>query len=441
VKKSIPPVTDPQGNDSEMLEKLQRETFDYFIKQVDPTTGLIADKTAPDSPSSIAAVGLGITAFIAGVERGFVSREEASRRILKVLRFLAASVQSKNADATGYRGFFYHFLDMKTGARAWHSELSTIDTAIFIAGALTAAEYFSGSHEAEKEIRSLADSLYHRIDWKWALDGGTTLTHGWNPETGFLPYRWDRDYSEALILYILALGSPTFPIEPESYHQWTSTFQWKKIYDTECIFAGPLFIHQMSHLWINFKGIQDDVNRKYGIDYFENSRRATLLQREYAIKNPLGFEHYGEFCWGMTASDGPGPLATEVDGKERVFYDYVARGAPNDIDDGTISPWGVVASLPFAPEVVIGTIRHAIERLNLKNKRLYGFDASFNPTYPVSERNPHGWVSKWRFGLNQGPIVIMIENFASGIIWKCAARSPAIKNGLKRAGFRASAPL
>jgi hypothetical protein len=441
MKKPVPPVTDPQGSDAEMLEKLQRETFDYFMKEVDPTTGLIADKTEPGSPASIAAVGLGITAFLAGVERGFVSRDEASKRILKVLKFFSESTQSTHGDATGYRGFYYHFLDMKTGARAWHCELSTIDTAIFIAGALTAAEYFTGSHEAEKEIRHLADELYRRIDWKWALDGGSTICHGWKPETGFLPYRWDRDYSEALILYILALGSPTHPIEPESYREWTATFKWKKVYDTECIYAGPLFIHQMSHLWINFRGIQDDVNRKFGIDYFENSRRSTLLQREYAIKNPLGFEHYGEFCWGMTASDGPGPLVAEVDGKERVFYDYIARGAPDDIDDGTVSPWGVVASLPFAPEVVLGTIRHAIERLNLKNKRLYGFDASFNPTYPVAGRNPHGWVSKWRFGLNQGPIVVMIENFSSGLIWKCAARSPAFKAGLKRAGFTESKPL
>ena len=334
------------------------------------------------------------------------------------------------------KGFYYHFLDMQTGRRALECELSTVDTAIFIAGALTAGAYFTGNEEEESEIRELAEILYRRIDWKWALNGGTTISHGWKPESGFLPYRWDTGYSEALILYVLALGSPTFAIDPQGYREWTATFEWKKIYDIEYLYAGPLFIHQMSHLWLDFRGIHDDFNRKTGMDYFENSRRATYVQRQYGIENPQGFSHYHKFGWGLTASDGPGPAVLEVDGIRREFFDYTARGAPFGPDDGTISPWAVVASLPFAPEIVIDTVRHAIERLNLKGQSPYGFDASFNPTFPEAGRNPHGWVSPWIFGLNQGPIILMIENFQSELIWKTVWKCRYIVEGLRRAGFR-----
>jgi hypothetical protein len=430
------PLLSPRGTDAEMLGSLQRVTFEYFLNEVNPQTGLIADKTQPGAPSSIAAVGLGISAYVVAVERGFLSRADAIERTLKILRFFNSSRQGPEADATGYKGFYYHFLDMGTGRRAWYSELSTIDTAILIAGVLTAGSYFKCDSKEESEIRELADRLYCRVDWKWALNNGATICHGWKPESGFLAYRWDSGYSEALILYVLAIGSPTHSVDPESYAEWTSTFEWRKIYDVEYLYAGPLFIHQMSHLWLDFRGIHDDFNRKTGIDYFENSRRAAHVQRQYGIENPLGFAHYGENCWGFTASDGPGSAVLVVNGIQRTFYDYMARGAPFGPDDGTISPWAVVASLPFAPEIVIGTIRHAIEHLNLRDDKLYGFDSSFNPTYPERGRNPNGWVSPWRFGLNQGPIVLMIENFHSEFIWKIIRECPYIVDGLRRAGFR-----
>jgi hypothetical protein len=381
-KAKILPVTDPQGTDEQMLNDLQRETFDFFLKSVDPATGLIADKTQPGFPSSIAVVGMGLSVYLIGIEKKFLSREDAIKRTLKILRFFYNSHQGTEKDATGHKGFYYHFLDMHTGKRAWDCELSTIDTTFFIAGVLSSAMYFSGDGEDESEIRKLADGLYRRVDWQWALNGGLTLTHGWKPESGFLPYRWDEHYSEAHLQYVLALGSPTFPIKKEGYEKWVSTFELKKIYDIEYLYAGPLFIHQFSHMWIDFRGIHDGFNKRTGFDYFQNSKRATYVHRHYAIDNPKGYEHYGEFCWGFTASDGPGNTVLEIDGKKRTFYDYIARGAPLGPDDGTVSPWAVVASLPFAPEIVLGTIRHAIERLNLKNKRLYGFDASFNPTFP-----------------------------------------------------------
>jgi len=419
-----------------MLAGLQRVTFEYFRNEVNPQTGLIADKDQPGAPSSIAAVGLGLSAYIVAVERALLSRADAVERTLRILRFLNSSRQGPEADATGYKGFYYHFLDMQTGRRASDSELSTVDTAILLAGVLTAGGYFTGDSTDEIEIRALADHLYRRVDWTWALNGGATICHGWRPESGFLTYRWDRGYSEAIMLYTLAIGSPTYPIGPDSYRAWTSTFEWRKIYDVEYLYAGPLFIHQLSHLWLDFRGIRDDFNRRTGIDYFENSRRATHVQRQYGIANPLGFAHYGEHCWGFTASSGPGPAVLTVNGVRRTFYDYVARGAPFGPDDGTVAPWAVVASLPFAPEIVIDTIRHAIERLNLKDDRRYGFEASYNPTYPAHGRNPHGWVSPWRVGMNQGPIVLMIENFRSECIWKIIRECPYIVDGLRRAGFR-----
>jgi hypothetical protein len=379
---------------------------------------------------------MALSVNVLAVERKLLSRPDAINRTLTVLRFFQSSRQGTEPNASGYKGFYYHFLDMQTGLRAWQCELSTIDTAILMAGILTASTYFDGSTVEERELRDIADGLYRRVDWQWALNGGTTLTHGWTPESGFLGCRWDNGYSEALILYALALGAPDFPIAPQGYQDWISTFEWKTIYGIEHLYAGPLFIHQMPHLWIDFRGIHDDFNRRTGIDYFENTRRATYVQRQYGIENPLGFAHYHEFGWGLTASDGPGPAVLTVAGVQRTFYDYIARGAPFGPDDGTISPWAVVTSLPFAPEIVMKTIRHAIARLESNGRSPYGLDSSFNLTYPVATGNIPGWVSPWIFGLNQGPMLLMIENFESGLIWKTIRQCPSIANGLRQAGFR-----
>jgi hypothetical protein len=419
----------------EMLIDLQRETFDFFIKQTDPHTGLVADKTQPGSASSIAVVGMAVTCYIVGLERKFISRDEVIKRILKMLRFFYSSHQGTEKDATGYKGFYYHFLDMHTGKRGCNSELSTIDTTFLVAGFLSAAAYFTADNDEESEIRRLADLLYRRVDWQWALNGKDTITHGWTPEGGFIPYRWDSGYNEAHLMYVLALAAPEHPIPASGYRIWTDSFEIKKIYGIEYIYAGPLFIHQFSHMWIDFREIADDFNRKTGISYFENSKRATHVHRHYAIENPHGFSHYGENTWGITASDGPGNKEVLINEVPRVFYDYIARGAPFGPDDGTVAPWAVVASLPFAPDIVIDATHHAIERLNLKHHRIYGFDASFNPTYPVHDDNTNGWVSPYRYGLNQGPIIIMIENYLSGLVWTIMKKCPYIISGLQKAGF------
>ncbi|MGA3156665.1 MAG: glucoamylase family protein [Steroidobacteraceae bacterium] len=415
------------------LRRLQRDSFEYFVREINLANGLVLDKTALNWPASIAAMGMALSVYPVGVERGFMERAAAARRTLQMLNFLAASEQSEDADASGYRGFYYHFLHMRSGRREWGCELSSIDTALLMAGVLLAGEYFDGSGAQETEIREKARALYERVDWAWMLNGQQTLCHGWRPERGFLPFHW-QGYDEALLLYLLALGSPTHPIEPRCYDAWSKSYQWKRIYGIEFLYAGPLFIHQMSHIWCDLRGVQDPFMRAHGSDYFENSRRATLIQQQYAIENPHGFDHVGKWCWGVTASDGPGNQMRTIDGVQRVFYDYVARGAPHGPDDGTVAPWAVAASLPFAPEIVAPTIAH-MKALPVHVPNPYGFKASFNPVFPSDAPESVGWVSPYHFGINEGPTVLMIENHRSGLIWSLMRRCGALRAGLKAAGF------
>jgi hypothetical protein len=419
-------------DESRLLDVIQRGAFEYFLHETNRANGLVPDKTCTDWPASIAAVGLGLTAYPIGVERGFVPRAEAAERALTTLRFFWRSKHGPEPDATGYNGFYYHFLDMQTGARAWQSELSTVDSALLLGGVLTAAAYFDGDTPVEREIRDLADRLYARADWRWAQNGGATVTHGWTPEAGFLPYRWEG-YDEALLLYVLGLGSPTHPLSAESYGAWASTYEWKTVYGIPFLYAGPLFTHQLSHVWIDFRGIRDAFMRERGIDYFENSRRATLVQQQYAIRNPRGFAHYHELCWGLTASDGPGEITITIEGVERQFFDYRARGVPDGPDDGTIAPWAAVASLPFAPEIVLPTVADFM-RWQVGGVHRYGFKATFNPTFPVPGF-PNGWVSPWHFGINEGPIVVMVDNYTSGLVWQLMRGCPYVVAGLRAAGF------
>jgi hypothetical protein len=422
------------AHQAKLLSDLQSDAFKYFIHEVNPNNGLVADCTKEGWPSSIAAVGMALSSYPVGVERKLISRDEAIARTLRKLRFFADSEQSTNADATGYKGFYYHFLDMKTGRRAWQCELSTMDSTFLFAGMLAAAAYFDRDTTSENEIRRLADELYRRADWQWATGGGLTLDHGWCPETGFLKYRWDG-YDEGLLANVLALGSPTFPLQPESYDADVAAYTWKKVFDYEYLFAASLFVHQFSHLWIDFRGIQDQFMRDHDSGYFENSRRATYAQREYAKRNPSGFKGYSEVGWGLTACEGPGPKELTIDGVKRTFFDYVARGVPEGPDDGTLAPWAVVASLPFAPEIVMPALEHFNE-MDLGLAHPYGLEATFNPTFPDEKCRECGWVSPWHFGINQGPIVLMIENHRTELLWTLMRKCPYIVEGLRQAGFK-----
>ncbi|HET6976501.1 MAG TPA: glucoamylase family protein [Pyrinomonadaceae bacterium] len=422
---------DPSLTDEE-LNRLESDTFKYFAAEVNLENGLIPDSTRQGSYSSIAAVGFALTAYPIAVERKYLSRAEAVKRTATTLRFFHDAPHGKEKDATGYRGFYYHFLDMKTGRRAGKCEISTIDSTYLLAGALTAACYFNRDTKSELEIRNLVEALYQRADWHWAQNGALTVSHGWRPERGFIRYRW-TGYSEALILYVLGLASPTFALPPESYRAWTRPYKWKKLYGQEFLYAGPLFIHHLSHMWIDFRGIQDEYMRRKGSDYFENSRRAIYAQQTYAIRNPKKFAGYDQFRWGITASDGPGPAEQRINGRRVRFFDYKARSIPYGPDDGTLSPWAVAASLPFAPEIVFPSLR----RLNEDYPEItshYGFKCSYNPTFQAGKKK--GWISEGYYGLDQGPIVMMIENYRTEFMWRLMRRCPYIVAGLRRAGFR-----
>jgi hypothetical protein len=418
--------------DELLLDGLQRAAFGYFVQAVNPTNGLVADTSRQDSPASIAVTGFALASYPAAVERGWMTRAEAVARSLATLRFFHGSDQSGDHAATGYRGFYYHFLDMRTGTRVWRSELSTIDTALLIAGALAAGIYFNADTAAELELRELVDVLYRRIDWRWAQGDAVTIRQGWKPECGFLHYGWEG-YSEAIVLYALALGSPTHPPVSDGYHAWTATYQWENLYGHDVLYAGPLFVHQFSHAWIDFRGLRDHFMREKRSDYFENSRRATYVQREYAQRNPLEFAGYDEHCWGLTAGDGPSDELRDVTHAPPRLFGYAARGVPYGPDDGTLSCSGVLASLPFAPEIVLPAVRSMIARYPemLADQQCA---SGFNPT--LAGTGTRAWVSRGHFGLDQGIVVMMIENYRTQLIWRLMRDCSFVARGLRRAGFR-----
>jgi len=419
-------------DDETLLDRLQHAAFNYFTRTQNPDNGLVADTTRENAPSSIAVIGFALSVYPVGAERGWMGRPEALRRSLAVLRFLMDSDQSGSAGSTGYRGFYFHFLDMNSGTRVWLSELSLIDTGFLMAGVLTAATYFSADTAEETELRRLADALYCRVDWRWAQGEGSALTHGWKPECGFLNYGWEG-YSEAILLYALGLGSPTHALTDQSYSAWTVTYQWENLYGIDFLYAGPLFIHQFSHAWIDFRDIRDAFMREKKCDYFENSRRATCIQREYAIRNPRGFIDYDADTWGLSAGDGPDTTPRRIDGRYQTFYGYAARGVPYGPDDGTLCGSSVLSSLVFAPELVLPALRKLWMRSDAEDTAFIRA-SGFNPT--VSENGTNSWISNGEFGLDQGMIVLMIENYRSGLLWRLGRSNRFLRTGLKRAGFR-----
>ena len=441
------PTGIPAGADA-FMDDLQQRTFRWFWETTNPRNGLTPDRHPRRDFSSVAAVGFALTAYPVGAERGWVTREQARDRTLTTLRFFWNAPQgAQPAGIAGHKGFFYHFLDMETGLRFRTVELSTIDTALLLGGVLFCREYFDRPDAAEAEIRALADSLYFRADWAWAQARPPAVSMGWRPEErggagGHLRADWNG-FNEAMLLYVLALGSPTHPVGPEVWEHWTSSYRWGTYNDQPHVHFGPLFGHQYSQLWIDFRAIRDAYMRGKGIDYFENSRRATLDQRAYAIANPGGWKGYGADVWGITASDGPGDTAFVVDGRRRQFFSYSARGPANmgDRDDGTLAPTAVGGSVPFAPEVTIRALMAMRERYPAIYNQ-YGFVDAFNPTWPASvkprEGGVHpsvGYVDTDQLGIDQGPILAMIENHRSDLVWKYMRRSPYIRRGLERAGF------
>jgi hypothetical protein len=417
------------------LTDLEERTFRFFWETAQPGNGLIPDRYPTPSFASIAAVGFALTAYPIGVERGYITRAQARQRVLTTLRFFAR--------APNQHGFFYHFLDLKTGARANNSEISTVDTSLLLAGVLFCESYFDRQDSREREIRELADEIYRRVDWSWAQPRPPGVALAWTPEHGFSALDWSG-YNEAMLVYLLALGSPTHPVSPAAWTLWTSTYDkhWGTLYDQTYLSFAPLFGHQYAHVWVDFRGIRDAYMREHGIDYFENSRRATYAQRRYAIANPQHWQAYGKNIWGMSASDGPGPASDPYLGKEVSFLSYAARGVgiTRIVDDGTIAPTAAISSLPFAPEIVLPAALEMYQRFGPSIYSSYGFRDAFNPSFRVSTKRPRGmkdagWVDRDYIGIDEGPILAMIENHRSQFVWRVMQADPYLREGLERAGF------
>jgi hypothetical protein len=433
-----------------LVDDLQQRSFRWFWDNAREDNGLIPDRTPYHEPfSSIAAIGFGLTAYGIGVERGWVTREAARTRTLNVLRTLRDLPQGSSfMDDGGYKGFFYHFLGLANGLRyeRW-VEVSSVDTALLLGGVLFAQSYYDRDDLAEAEIRALADQLYRRVEWPWLQQHGALISMGWVPEDGVIKHDW-VGYNEAMLVYILALGSPTHPVYAEAWNAWTESYgrSYGEFHGQTYLSFAPHFGHQYSHAWIDFRGIQDDWMREHDFDYFENSRRATYAQRAYAIANPMGWKGYGENLWGLTASDGP-RTATEVYNLEpREFRHYSARGAglADAFDDGTIAPTAAAASIAFAPEIAISAIETMHRQYGEVIYGEYGFVDAFNPSFTWSGAQlktgrvdpEFGWVDDNYIGIDQGPIVLMIENHRNGFVWDVMKRNPYIRKGLERAGFR-----
>jgi hypothetical protein len=402
-----------------LLDSTQYSAFRFFWYEGNPTTGLIRDRNQLGSPCSIASLGFGLSSICVAIDHGWITRDEGKARVLAALQTLWNAPQGTATFGTaGYKGLYYHFLDMNSATRVWSSELSTIDTALLFAGILDCKQYFTLSDPTENLIRTLADSIYGRADWAFMQNGGPGIKMGWKPENGFIDFGEWTGYNEAMILYILAIGSPTHPVPGSAWSTWTSNYQWRvNLYGQTYLIFPPLFGHQYSHCWIDFRGVQDAYMQSKGITYFENSRRATYAQRSWCIANPLSFTGYSDSLWGITAGDGP--------------TGYRARGAPpysaGSPDDGTISPTAPASSIAFAPEICIPAIRNIYNAYHSQTWGSYGFSDAFNLT--------QNWWDIDNIGIDSGPIVLMIENYLRGSIWNRFMQNADVLRGLQLAGF------
>lgn len=430
-----------------LFKDIERRTFQFFWDTTNEANGMTPDRFPSRPFASIASIGFALTAYPIGVENGWISRRQAIDRTLVTLRFFRdAKMGPQKEGRTGYKGFYYHFLDMQDGTRrAPWVELSSVDTALLMMGVLFTQQYYDQDNASEKEIRELADMLYKRVEWPWLQKRPPLISMGWYPENGFISHDWNG-CSEAMMVYILALGSPTHPIGADAWPAWTADYDhcWGQFEGEVYISYAPQFWHQYTQAWLDLRGIRDDYTRARDMDYFENSRRATYAQRTYAIENPMRWKDYGEDVWGLTASDGPQRTMQEYNGEQREFRHYSARGAGlrDAFDDGTIAPTAAIASLAFAPEIVIPATQAMHERYGDFLYSSYGFLDAFNPSFnydiPLKTGRlvpDKGWVASDYIGIDQGPILTMIANYRNGFVWERMKKSPYIREGLKRAGF------
>ncbi|MEN2983817.1 MAG: glucoamylase family protein [Dictyoglomaceae bacterium] len=380
-------------SDNALLDEIQKKTFRYFWEEVNPENGLIKDRSTADSPSSIAAVGFGLTAIPIGIERGWITKTEGYNRVLTTLKsFAEGKVEGKN-------GFFYHFVDMRTGKRVWNCELSSIDTALLLAGVIFVGEYFKGT-----EVEKLADKIYREVNWQWMLAGGKTLSMGWKPEGGFLGGRWGDNFDEGILAYILAIGSPTYPIPASSWDEIA-----RPINDTYISYPNEvLFVYQYPNIWVDFRNKED----KYA-NYFNNATSAARYNWMFTFLRKGEYKTYDEDIWGLSACDGPSG--------------YRAYGASEGNHDGTIAPYASIGSLPFVPDLAMKAIKGMLSKYGPLIWGKYGFVSGFN----IDEN----WFSKEYVGIDQGTIILMIENYRTGMVWKYFMKNKNIQRAMRKIGF------
>ncbi len=397
--------------EAQFLDDLQRRSFQYFWEQADPNTGLVPDRARMDGKpldanhqnvASIAATGFGLTSLCIAADRNWIDKSQARGRALNTLSFF-------NTRAYQQHGWFYHWLDSKTGERRWNSEVSSIDTALLLAGVLTVRQCFRD----DQEIVRMAGQIYQRVDFRWMLNGHPRLlSHGWKPESGFLRARWDT-YSENAILYLLAIGSPSYPISPES---WYALWRDRYRYEGHSYFTTigvPLFMHQYSHAWVDFRNRRE--TRGDRIDYFQNSVAATLAHRAFCINLRYDFPAFGPDMWGITASDSA--------------KGYLAWGGPpRDPDiDGTLVPSAAGGSLMFTPELATRALQTMHDVYGPKIYGKYGFVDAFNPKT--------GWVDTDVIGINAGIILLSAENSRTGNVWRWFMMNREIPLAMNRVGL------
>jgi len=402
-----PPATVNDGPfseaDDKFLEDLEHANFRYFWEQTNPETGIIRDRcnvTKPDRSDlgSIAATGFGLTALCIGDQRGYLTHAEARTRIANTLRFLWKKMPN-------HRGFFYHWANINTGERLWDSEVSSVDTAILLCGILTCRQHFPHS-----EISLLAYEIFNRIDWTWLSEDTRILPHGWTPESGFLQYRWDR-YSELMMMYLLGMGSFTHPLPAETWTAWKRlTFEYDGIRYIGSF--APLFIHQYSQAWFDFRGKRDQF-----ADYFQNSTKATEAHRRFCIDLAKQFPDYSDSLWGITASDSA--------------KGYVVWGGPPAIGpiDGSVVPCAAGGSLPFLPQDTLGVLKTIKDKFGQRAWTQYGFVDAFNPIT--------NWYDTDVVGIDVGITMLMAENARTEFVWKTFMKNPEAQRGMERAGFKA----
>ncbi|MFC1668140.1 glucoamylase family protein [Chlamydiota bacterium] len=378
------------SDDDAFLDKIEKDTFNYFLYVMNPETRLVHDNSKLTSPCNIGGVGFFLTALCIGKERGWISPGEARKIARELLFFIKNKMKHKN-------GFLYHFVSTRNGERVWSSEISSIDTALFFAGALTAGEYFKG------EIKEIVTELFDRVQWDWMMNETDFLSMGWTPERGFLHNYWDR-YAEHMILYSLAIGSETYPISPKYWYRWTRNEKSYKDYSLVFCGTGSLFVYQYAHGWIDFREINDRET-----DWWENSRQATLANRQFCIDMSHEYKSFGENSWGITACLGP--HGYKGYGGEPGYYPKY---------DGTISPSGVGGSIVFTPKESIQALKFMYETFGEKIYDENGFKDAYNLDL--------NWYADISITISQGIMLLMIENYRSGLVWELFMKNDFIQN-------------